>query len=163
MFTLTDIRNIALQIEKKGEETYRKASLRSNSQEVADLLTAMADDEHRHFQWLTTLAGTRVLSTEEAAMERMGQELLQEMMESTPFSPAVGDLAKASDLEQVLLRSREFEEDTIVFYRFLLALLDDEESRVQMERIIEEEGRHQSALEAMLQNNGELLMTEIPG
>ena len=96
-------------------------------------------------------------------MERMGQELLQEMMESNPFSPAVGDLAKASDLEQVLLRSREFEEDTIVFYRFLLALLDDEESRVQMERIIEEEGRHQSALEAMLQNNGELLMTEIPG
>lgn len=162
MFTLADIRNIAMQIEKKGEETYRKASLRCANPEVADLLTAMADDEQHHFQWLSTLAGTRELSAEEAEMEQMGRELLQEMMESNPFSPSAGALAKATDLEQVLLRSREFEEDTIVFYCFLLALLDDEESRVQMERIIAEEARHQNALEAMLEQNGELMMTELP-
>lgn len=152
MFTLEDIRNIALQIEKNGEDTYRRAARSCPDEDTARLLTALADDEKRHRQWLRALPAGRPLSAEEREMEKMGRELLREMMASNPFVPDSDELA-AGDFMDVLRRSRDFEEDTIVFYRFLLALLDDPEAVAGMEAIIAEEGRHQRQLETLLQQH----------
>lgn len=158
MFTFEDICNIALNIEKNGEETYRKAALRCTDRDIARLLTAMADDERRHGQWLATLASTRQLSEKEQEMERLGRHLLEEMMAGNPFLPSSDDLAAAASLEEVLQRSREFEENTIVFYQFLLSLLEDDAAIKEMKNIIAEEARHQRTLETMLDEHGDKLL-----
>jgi rubrerythrin len=155
MFTLEDIRNIALNIEKSGEETYRRAARLCPDINIARLLEAMADDERRHYQWLAALSSTRELSAKEQEMESMGRHLLEEMMAGNPFLPSSDDLAAAASLEEVLQRSREFEEDTIVFYQFLLSLLEDDAAIEEMKNIIAEEDRHQRNLETMLNEHGD--------
>jgi rubrerythrin len=158
MFTFEDIREIALNIERNGEETYRRAARLCPDINIARLLTAMADDESRHYQWLATLSSARELSEKEQEMERMGRHLLEEMMAGNPFLPSSDDLAAAASLEEVLQRSRDFEEDTIVFYQFLLSLLEDAAAIKEMNNIIAEEGRHQRNLETMLDKNGDKLL-----
>lgn len=162
MFTLDDIRNIALHLESNGEATYRRAARLCPDPDITRLLTAMADDEARHYQWLATISSTRELSEEERAMAQMGRELLAEMMSSNPFLPDGDQLAAGVSLEEVLQRCRDFEEDTVVFYRFLLALLEDGEAIAEMERIIAEEGRHQQALVTMLAEQGEKPLAHLP-
>jgi rubrerythrin len=51
MFTIADIRHIAIQIEKNGEETYRKAASEATDPDIGQILGKMADDEKRHAQW----------------------------------------------------------------------------------------------------------------
>lgn len=161
MFTLEDIRSIALNIEKNGEATYRRAALRCPDGDIARLLEAMADDECRHYQWLATLSSNRQLSTEEEETARLGRNLLEEMMAGNPFLPSGDELAGGTSLAEVLQRSRDFEEDTVVFYQFLLALLEDEMAIQEMKTIIAEEGRHQRTLETMLDEHGDKLLADL--
>jgi rubrerythrin len=161
MFTLEDIRNIAMNIEKNGEEAYRRAARLCTDTHIAQVLTAMADDESRHYHWLATLSSTRELSAKEQETARMGRHLLEEMMAGNPFLPSGDELSAAASVEEVLLRSRGFEEDTIVFYQFLLSLLEDAEAIVEMKNIIAEEGRHQQTLETMLDEHGDKILANL--
>lgn len=161
MFTLEDIRNIALNIEISGEETYRRAARLCHDRDIARLLETMADDENRHYQWLATLSSNRQLSMEEEETARLGRHLLEEMMAGNPFLPNGDELAVGTSLAEVLQRSREFEEDTIVFYQFLLALLEDDAAIQEMKNIIAEESRHQRTLETMLDEHGDKLLAAL--
>ena len=42
----------------------------------------------------------------------------------------------------MLIRSKAFEEDTVLFYEFLLGFMDDEEAAEQLRKIITEEKNH---------------------
>lgn len=149
MFTIADIRNIAVQIEKNGEETYRKAALASKNVELAKLLAVMADDERRHGEWLERITSNRPLTEEQRAMESMGRDLLQDMIKGNPFLLAEDELGQAENVHEVLARAKGFEEDTILFYQFIREFLDDEETIRQMNAIIAEERNHICQLQAM--------------
>ncbi len=149
MFTIADIRNIAVQIEKNGEETYRKASLASKNPEIAQLLAAMADDERRHGEWLATLTSDKPLTEEQREMEVAGRTLLQDMVKGNPFLLAESELERAESVGEVLTRSKDFEEDTILFYQFIQEFLDDPDAVRQMQSIIAEEHNHLRQLEKM--------------
>lgn len=147
MFTIADICNIAVQIEKNGEETYRKASLASKNPEVAQLLAAMADDERRHGEWLATITSNKPLTDEQREMEAVGRTLLQDMVKGNPFLLAKSELQRAESVGEVLTRSIAFEEDTVLFYQFINEFLDDQDAVHKMQTIIAEERKHVQHLE----------------
>ena len=150
MFTLADIRNIAIQIEKNGEDTYRLAGAACKNPEVAKQLFLMADDEKRHGEWLANaITSEQPLTEEQREMEALGKTLLQDMVKGNPFLLDQNDLQQAESVDEVLRRSQVFEQDTILFYQFILGFLDTPEVISQMQRIINEEQKHLRHLEEL--------------
>jgi rubrerythrin len=147
MFTIGDIRNIAIQIEKNGEETYRRASKAAKNPEVAKVLAWMAEEEKHHAKWFTNLQSSKPLTPEQQEMELVGRTLLQEMIKGNPFLLDENELQNAKNVEEVIARSKIFELDTILFYEFLIGFLDDQEVIEQLRKIIEEERNHIKQLE----------------
>lgn len=149
MFTIGDIRNIAIQIEKNGEETYRKASKAAKDPEVAAMLAWMAEEEKHHAGWFTRLQSNKPLTKEQQEMESVGRTLLQDMIKGNNFLLDESELQNAKNVEEVIARSKTFELDTILFYEFLIGFLDDQEAIEQLRKIIEEERNHIKQLERM--------------
>ena len=149
MFTLSDIRNIAVQIEENGEATYRRAAERSVDPERKRLFTWMADEERGHAEEFANIRADAPLTPEQAELEAMGRELLQDIVRSQTFSLQGRQLAEADDLEELIAQSIEFEQDTIDFYEFLASFLDDPGAMEQMRRIIDQEREHVRQLEAV--------------
>jgi len=149
MFTLADIRNIAVQIERNGEETYRKASQLARDPEIAKTLAWMAKEERHHAQWFETIRSAKPLTQEQRDIEAMGRTLLQNMVKDSTFLLDPKELERSETVREVLAISKTFEQDTIVFYEFLLGFLEDEASIRQMNVIIEEERNHICELERL--------------
>jgi len=150
MFTFGDIRNIAVQIEKNGEESYLNASKVSTDPKVTEMLLWMAEQEHKHAAWFKNLKTTKPLTQEQQEMEAVGQTLLQDMVKGNDFLLDTKNLEQSGSVREVLDISISFEEDTILFYNFLLDFLDDEDDRQQLQMIIAEEQSHITQLEQML-------------
>ncbi len=149
MFTLGDIRNIAIQIERNGEETYRNASKAAKDPDVSEMLAWMADEEKCHANWFTSLKSTIPLTAEQREIEQMGRKLLQDMIKGNNFLLDETELKNAANVEEVIAKSKAFELDTILFYEFLIEFLDDKEAIGQLRKIIKEERNHIKKLEQM--------------
>lgn len=149
MFTLSDVRNIAVQIEQNGEETYRRAANQTGDPELAHVLNWLADEEKHHGELFTNIVIERTLTAEEAELEAMGRSLLQDIVRSQTFSLEQQQLEQTTNLDDLLIQSIEFETDTIEFYEFLVGFLDDQEAIAQVNSIIEQERRHVRQLEEM--------------
>jgi rubrerythrin len=152
MFTIADICNIAIQIEKNGEETYLNASKTVDDQHISEVLLWMAKEEAHHAQWFENLNANIKVSEEQRKIEAMGKSLLQDMVKGNSFLLGQGELEGAESVEAVISRSIELERDTILFYEFLLGFLEDEETIQQLKTIITEEQNHMKQLE-LLQTN----------
>lgn len=151
MFRITDIRNIAIQIEKNGEASYRQAAEHASDQKIRDFFTWMADEERRHRQWFEELQAETEIPSEHADLEKMGKSLLQDMVANQTFSLDQEQLNQATTFAEVLAQSKAFEEDTILFYQFLRGLIDDEGTARELDTIIEEERLHAARLEELVE------------
>lgn len=150
MFTLADVRNIAMQIEQNGEETYRRAANQVSDPELARVLNWMADEEQQHGELFAAIIANKPLTTEQTELEAMGRSLLQDIVRSQTFSLEQQRLRQAIHLDDLINQSIEFETDTIGFYEFLAGFLDDAEAVAQLNGIIEQERGHVRQLEQML-------------
>jgi rubrerythrin len=65
MFTFGDIKNIAIQIERNGEDSYLRASKVSTDPKITEMLLWMAEQERKHACWFSSLQGTKELSPEQ--------------------------------------------------------------------------------------------------
>lgn len=149
MFTCADIRNIAIQIEKNGEESYRSAGRMAKDPEIARIMAWMADEEKCHGEWFENLRSDGCLTAEQQEMEALGKSLLQDMIKGNTFLLAQDELEEAESFIAVISRSQVFEQDTILFYEFLLGLIDDQDTAVQLRKIIDEERSHLQRLVQM--------------
>lgn len=149
MFTMKDICDIAIQIERNGEAAYRRASQNAADPQVARLLEIMADQERDHAHWFEHVNPACRMQPQDGQVAEMGRELLQNIMAQQTFSLDAQRLAGSADLCDVLQQSMEFENDTILFYEMLHGFLDDAHTMQQLERIIEEERAHIDQLENM--------------
>jgi rubrerythrin len=143
MYTMEDVRDIAVQIERNGEKTYRSAGERATDARLAGLLFWMADEEHRHAKWFENLAvKDRIVLPEHREMEAMGRSLLQEMVKHQTFSLNGEQLEAADNMDELLIRSMDFEQDTILFYDMLKSFINDKQTTAQLDMIIDEERGH---------------------
>nr|WP_321467249.1 ferritin family protein [uncultured Desulfobulbus sp.] len=152
MFTLADVRNIAVQIEKNGEETYRKVAAQVKSLELQQIFQWMADEEKRHGEVFAAIIDDRTLSKEQAELEAMGRSLLEDIVRSQTFSLDEKQLVQTTNLDDLLAQSIEFEQDTIDFYQFLAGFLDEPEAISQLNRIVEQEQAHVKHLQEIRSN-----------
>ncbi len=149
MFTVADIREIAVQIERNGESAYRQAAEMVSDSAVSDIFNWMADEEKNHAEFFSNIAAHEALTDEQLELEKMGRQLLQDMVADQTFSLDSGVLLKTDDFQGALAQAQLFEQDTIMFYDFLLNLIGDEAARQQLEKIIEDEKRHVEQLAEM--------------
>ncbi|MGA7280014.1 MAG: ferritin family protein [Desulfocapsaceae bacterium] len=149
MFSVADIREIAVQIERNGEAAYRQAAELVSDQTIAEIFNWMADEEKRHAQWFSTIEAAEPLTEEQVELEQMGRQLLQEMVADQTFSLDKKLLAQTPAFAEALEQARLFEKDTVMFYEFLLNLISEEQPRLELERVIREEKRHMDQLEEM--------------
>lgn len=149
MFTLTDIRDIAIQIERNGEHTYRMAGKNISDPDLAQMFEWMADEERRHAKWFESFESDVPVPAEHREMEAMGRSLLQEMIESQTFSLARDRLENIEHIGELLTQSIAFEHDTILFYEMLRGFIEDTKAIQQLDVIISEEREHVDQLARM--------------
>lgn len=149
LFTITDIRDIAVQIERNGEETYRQASREATDPEIGTLFSWMADEEKRHAQWFENIKSDKPLTQEQLELEKMGRKLLQEMVADQTFSLEQSELKTVTTFGELIAQSKAFEKDTILFYEFLKGIIEEDDVRKQLDIIIKEEQKHFERLEEL--------------
>jgi len=142
MFTLTDIIEIALQIEKNGESTYRRAQQKTSDPSLADLFGLLADEELEHQHWFAELKSRVGTKPVDKNLEAMGRELFQNILGEKALSLDDVDLSQVPDIQTVMRISAEFEQDTVVFYEMLEPFVEEPQSRDDLRVIIEEEKGH---------------------
>jgi rubrerythrin len=148
MYTFEDIRDIAIQIERNGEKTYRTAGEKAKTPELAHILFRLADEEKRHRMWFEKWPSGREDSQADSEMEAMGRSLLREMVKDQPFCLNAEELDEANHVEEIVTQSLNFEQDTILFYEMLKSLLAaDAQTEAQLDIIINEERGHLRVLE----------------
>ena len=151
MFTLGEIIDLAIRIEKNGENTYRKAQEEVSNPSLASMLQWLAEEEVEHEKWFAQLKETVETTGEDPKLEEMGKAILQGVLGDQAFSIKDADFSKTEDINSLLELSIEFEKDTILFYEMLSTFIDDEETLRQLDKIIEEENRHVQVLEEFLE------------
>ena len=152
MFTLSEIIDLAIRIEKNGENAYRKAQEEVSNPSLASILQWLAEEEVEHEKWFTRLKEKAGTLAEDPKLEEMGKAILQGVLGDQAFSIKDADFSKTEDINSLLELSVEFEKDTVLFYEMLSAFIDDEETLHQLDKIIEEEKRHVQLLEEFLEN-----------
>ena len=158
MFTLAEIIDLAVRIEKNGEKAYRKARDEVSNPSLASMLQRLAEEESEHEKWFTGLKEKVETGAEDPRLEEMGKTLLQGVLGDQTFSIDDADFSRIKDLEGLLELSVEFEKDTILFYEMLSAFIQDEKSLDQLDLIIEEENRHVRLLEDCLEKRENLTL-----
>lgn len=142
MFSLIEILDLALRLEKNGEEFYRSAAGKFTDRELRNLLEWLAEEEVRHKDWFHKIREEALAKGKEDPSELKGREILVDILGDQRFSLADVDLSAIQEAEEVLSIAEEFERDTIVFFEMILSLASDHKTIETLRQIIEEENRH---------------------
>lgn len=153
MFTLSDIIDLAIRIEKNGEKTYRKAMDNVSDPLLKSMLDRLAGEELEHAKWFQSFRTSVEPAGIDPALEEMGNIMLQGVLGDEAFSIAEADFSKIQNVRALLEQSIEFEMDTILFYEMIGAFIEDDNIIKNLTEIIDEENRHVSLLNESLQKD----------
>ena len=142
MFSITEIIEIAVQLEKNGEKVYREAIGKSKNIEMDDLLLRIAEEELEHIDWFLNLKNEIEKSQDRPQVKEMDASLIDDLMGKQTFSLADVDFSRVKNSEHLIDIFIEFEKDTILFYEMLKTFLVDEKTIGHLEKIIQEESSH---------------------
>jgi len=146
MFTIGDVVELAIQIEKNGEAFFRDARRIVKSPHLMEALSWMADEEARHGRWFANLRERAAEREADPRLAKIGRQLLMDYLGEQTFSLKDADLPGMRSLWDLLKLAEEFERDTVVFYEMLGAAIEVPETLLQLKQIIAEEQRHASFL-----------------
>jgi rubrerythrin len=153
MFSIAEIIEIAVQIEKNGERVYREAIGRSKNPELDHLLLQMAEEELEHANWFLTLQDEIEKSQDRPGVEEMDAALVEDLIGKQVFSLADVNFSRVKNSKELIDIFIEFENDTILFYEMLKTFLVDEKTIEHLEKIIREEASHIEKLEDLRSRN----------
>ncbi|MBT3259741.1 MAG: ferritin family protein [Deltaproteobacteria bacterium] len=150
MFTMSEIIEFAIRIEKNGEKVYRDASEKVSDPSLVSLLQRLADEESEHLRWFSDLKGTVKEERVNSQVGEMGQSLLLEIVGDQTFSLKEWDLSTIVDLKEVLKIALGFEKDTVIFYEMMGSFIQGDAVLAKLDQIIQEENRHIRVLSEFL-------------
>jgi len=142
MFSIIEIIEIAVQIEKNGEKVYREAIGQSKNPELDHLLLEIADEESEHADWFLALKDEIEKNQDRPQVKEMDSALVEDLIGKQAFSLADVNFSMVKNSEALIDIFIEFENDTILFYEMLKTFLVDEKTIEHLEKIIREEGSH---------------------
>ena len=154
-FSINEIIELAVQIEKKGYTFYNKALERKNlSSNSKELLKKLRDDEIVHEQTFKKMRTE--LDREEITLSGDWQEVsnyLRTISDSHIFSEpdAAIKLATSVKNEKELIENAiQFEKDTLLFFNSIYEEIKDQTVRKILKKIIDEEVLHVEKLKEFL-------------
>ena len=150
MFTINEILDIAVRIEKNGEEVYRNAVDNITDTDLISLLEWMAGEEVDHAKWFFDLNQEIKTTSKNPFMEEISQDLLKEMIGDQSFSLKEVDFSSVVQVQDLVAIFIEFEEDSILFYEMLKMITQNEGTLAEIDRIIAEEKQHIEKLMAFI-------------
>ena len=150
MFSLVEVIAIAVQLEKNGEKTYRKALETSENTALNDLLQWMAEEERAHAEQFSQLQEKLADDEENRLAKKMSDSLVENFIKGQTFSLEEVDFSALKNAEELINTFVEFEKDTILFYGMLKSFMLDENIIRQLEGIIAEEEIHVKKLQGLL-------------
>lgn len=148
MFTVKDIIDMAIQLERNGENICRQAAKKTKAPPLAALFEWMAEEELKHEKWLAELKKTAALDSTETPMEAIGKDLLRSVLGAQGFSLGDADLTKVEQVRELLTLLIEFENDTILFYEMVRSIVEAPTVLKYLDMIIAEEQQHVNKLRA---------------
>ena len=151
MFTIDDILDIAIKMEKNGETVYLDALARIDQKDLQSMLKWMADEESRHRNWFIEQKKRHIIEIDEKNLKQMVPGVLQDMMGEKTLSLDDIDFSRLENITDLLHTFVGFEKDTIMFYEMLEMFIDDSTVRKGLETIVEEEKKHVENLKTMLE------------
>ena len=142
---------IAVEMERRGEDFYRRAARVSRTQETVSLLNSLADDETMHgreFQRLHDIACARRDECGEEIYDDETNAYLSAIAADLVFPGGLMALRQAGfeDPRAVLTTAIASEKDSILFYTELAAHSRNEDARKTFEEITRQERGHLARL-----------------
>ena len=151
MFSLSEIYDLAIRIEKNGERFYREARERVSNEDLRSMLTRLADDEVKHEEFFAKKKEVLALNPEDPEMEEAASTILQGILGDQTFSLREANPADLKTVESLINLAIEFEKDTVLFYEVLTPLVTRSATLKGLEEIVQEEERHIQMLQAFQQ------------
>ena len=150
MFTINEILDMAIRIEKNGESVYRSAIEKISNPKLVSLLNWMADEEADHAKWFYELKQEVELHSKNPFGQEMSQEFLNDLLGDQSFSLKEVDFSQVGRINDLIYIFIEFEKDSILFYEMLLPFIQDEDTLAQLYKIIAEEKGHVDQLRELI-------------
>ena len=161
MFSVLEILDLAIQLEKNGESVYRKAADKVTKPDLVSLLKWMADEEARHRRWFTEVKKKFETHSINPFMEDMGRKVFGGILGNKSFSHRDVDFSRVDRLDDLIGIFIEFEKDTILFYETLIPFIEDNGTLENIAKIIAEENNHIKKLQDFLVNKTEISLEKI--
>ena len=158
MFSIQEILDLAIRLEKNGESVYRTAAEKLSRTDLVSLLVWMADEEVKHAAWFSELKHKLETDSINPFMEEMGREVFTDMLGEKSFSHREVDFSKVRQPRDLVTVFIEFEQDTVLFYETLKPFIEDNGTLNNLEKIIAEENNHIAKLHSFLTNEAEVFV-----
>ncbi|MGD9055546.1 MAG: ferritin family protein [Desulfobacterales bacterium] len=147
---MSDIIDLAIQIEKNAEQIYRKALSQISNPSLIFILQWLADEEVAHAEWFSQIKETIDTQVKDPAVEAMGKSLLSDVLGKQSFSLKEANFSEMDQLVDLLSLAVEFENDKVLFYKMLRPFIADDETLDFLEKIIAEETDHIQELHKLM-------------
>jgi len=148
MFSLAEIYDLGIRIEKNGERFYRDAMRQAWSKPIAEMLKQLAEEEVNHVDFFLKRMDALKQKRETPFLDEMSTSMLKDILGDQAFSLKEVDVSKIRSVEELVSLAIEFEKDTILFYEMVGSFMTDEEAARQLKEIIEEEKQHVKLFES---------------
>jgi rubrerythrin len=142
LFSFSEVIDLAVQIEKNGEQTYLAAIDHIEDPGLKQLLEWIAQEERHHAKWFADLKVTAGILDDDESLKEMNETLVRDYLGDQTFSLKEVDFNLVKDSNELIRIFIEFEKDTILFYDILIAFVPDEATKDKISHIIAEEETH---------------------
>ena len=160
MFSVREILDLAIQLEKNGESVYRNAVDKVTEPDLVSLLIWMADEEVLHRRWFSEAKKNFETHSINPFMEEMSRQVFGGMLGDKSFSHRDVDFSKVDHLDDLIGIFIEFEKDTVLFYETLIPFIEDNATLENIKKIIAEENNHIKKLHEFLVGKTEISLED---
>jgi rubrerythrin len=160
MFSIKEVFDMAIRLEKNGEATYRNAAKNMPDPSLIHLLEWMAEEEIKHAEWFLNHQLEADLLPSNPVADEMSRELFKDLLGGRNFSLDDVDFSSIEQVNSMVETFIEFEKDTILFYQMLETFLQNEQTQKELKKIIEEEERHVESLQAFISGGNTIKIAE---
>ena len=142
MFSVNEILDMAIQLEKNGESVDRNAVDKVTNADLISLLIWMADEEANHRRWFLEVKRNVEMHSINPFMAEMTRQVFEGILGDKSFSHRDVDFSRVGRVDDLIGIFLEFEKDTILFYETLIPFIEDDDTLQNIKKIIAEENNH---------------------
>jgi len=139
-----DIFEYAMQMEKDGEDFYRRASRQSSNKGVKAILTMLADEEVRHYKAIEKIKSARPVQLADTPILTDAKNIFARLKESGE------EFTSETNLTSLYKKALDIEEKSRKFYTEKAGEVSDPNAKGLFLRLVQEEQKHYVLVENII-------------